>query len=262
VETLNATSDVQTDPAVPAADDLLAQLAGEDIDKLLAEAEVEAAPAAAAAAAPAESAKADPAPPPPASEPAVTADEELAKNLDELFEDIKKEETPPAPASPAGSPAAVATADPGPAAAAMESEPSLPPVGDPAARPETDMAQTAAPPADPSAEPSAADAAAQTPPGAGDVAVPAAAPIKQAYDTPQAGSGGEQPAAQSEASSAAAAKSADEDRLPFYIRFLEFLNSPLDAFSDPMREIIGKIALVTLLNSIAVIGYVLLFRRK
>ncbi len=50
-------------------------------------------------------------------------------------------------------------------------------------------------------------------------------------------------------------------RLPLFLRPLEWLSAPLDPWPDQIREIIGKIGLMTLINALAVLAYVLLFRR-
>ncbi len=49
--------------------------------------------------------------------------------------------------------------------------------------------------------------------------------------------------------------------LPLIFRPLEWLSAPLDACPDVVREAIGKIAIVTLVNAFAVMAYVLIFRR-
>ncbi len=73
-------------------------------------------------------------------------------------------------------------------------------------------------------------------------------------------------AAAAEASTVAAT-SADLDlgnpiaRSPFFLRPLELLNAPLEMLPDTVRDAIGKVAVVTLVNSVAVIAYVMLFRR-
>jgi hypothetical protein len=54
----------------------------------------------------------------------------------------------------------------------------------------------------------------------------------------------------------------DDGPPPLFMRILEFLNSPLDSFPDSVRETIGKIALGTLANAIAMLVYVRLFRHK
>ncbi|MBC8107068.1 MAG: hypothetical protein H7Z14_10800 [Anaerolineae bacterium] len=53
----------------------------------------------------------------------------------------------------------------------------------------------------------------------------------------------------------------DGTPLPVYVRALEVLNSPFAAMPNALREGFGKIAILTLFNSIAVLLYVLIFRR-
>ena len=50
-------------------------------------------------------------------------------------------------------------------------------------------------------------------------------------------------------------------RVPLILRPLEWLSSPLDPWPDQLREILGKIGLMTLINALAVLAYVLLVRR-
>jgi len=45
------------------------------------------------------------------------------------------------------------------------------------------------------------------------------------------------------------------------VRLLALLNPPADAVPDRVRETVGKVAVVTLINAVAVLAYVLLFRR-
>ena len=49
--------------------------------------------------------------------------------------------------------------------------------------------------------------------------------------------------------------------LPIYLRPLEWLNAPLASCPEGLRETLGKVAIVTLVNAIAVLAYVLLVRR-
>ena len=49
--------------------------------------------------------------------------------------------------------------------------------------------------------------------------------------------------------------------LPIYLRPLEWLNAPLCAGPEVVREAMGKVALITLVNALAVLTYVLIFRR-
>jgi hypothetical protein len=53
----------------------------------------------------------------------------------------------------------------------------------------------------------------------------------------------------------------DSSPLPIYVRTLEVLNAPFAAMPNGMREFLGKVAILTLFNSIAVLLYVLIFRR-
>ena len=50
------------------------------------------------------------------------------------------------------------------------------------------------------------------------------------------------------------------DRVPVYVRLLEMVNAPLNAFPDSMRDLVGKLAILTLMNSLGVLLYILLFR--
>jgi hypothetical protein len=54
---------------------------------------------------------------------------------------------------------------------------------------------------------------------------------------------------------------AEEFQPPLLVRVLEWINAPLSGLSDAAREAVGKVALVTTLNAVAVLTYVLLFRR-
>ncbi|MCC6424815.1 MAG: hypothetical protein IT447_15190 [Phycisphaerales bacterium] len=49
--------------------------------------------------------------------------------------------------------------------------------------------------------------------------------------------------------------------LPIWLRPLEWLDSPLSGLTDSARSILGKAALVTLFNAIVILTYVLLFRK-
>ncbi|MDB5171861.1 MAG: hypothetical protein JWO87_2369 [Phycisphaerales bacterium] len=48
---------------------------------------------------------------------------------------------------------------------------------------------------------------------------------------------------------------------PLIVRVLELFNSPLAAFPESVREAMGKVAVITLVNALAVLAYVLIFRR-
>jgi hypothetical protein len=49
--------------------------------------------------------------------------------------------------------------------------------------------------------------------------------------------------------------------VPLFLKPLVWLNSPLEMFPEQFRETLGKIAVLTLVNAIAVLAYVVLFRR-
>ena len=57
------------------------------------------------------------------------------------------------------------------------------------------------------------------------------------------------------------AEPAEQFQTPLLVRVLEWINAPLSGLSDAAREAVGKVALVTTLNAVAVLTYVLLFRR-
>ena len=49
---------------------------------------------------------------------------------------------------------------------------------------------------------------------------------------------------------------------PLVLRVLAWVNAPLDSFPDHVREVVGKIAILTTVNAyISVLVYVLFFRR-
>ncbi len=52
-----------------------------------------------------------------------------------------------------------------------------------------------------------------------------------------------------------------EQPLPFYLKPLEWLSAPLSDAPESVREVIGKLAILTLVNAIAVLLYVLFIRR-
>lgn len=64
---------------------------------------------------------------------------------------------------------------------------------------------------------------------------------------------------------AAAEQEADQSTIeqpaPLVVRLLEWINSPLANLSEKARHAVGKVALVTTVNALAVLLYVLIFRR-
>lgn len=188
-------------PAGASADDLLSQLAGDEIDRLLGESDVP----------PADPTEAEP-------EPVATM------------------------ASPADAPPAPADAAPEPEALAQQLEQAK---ADAAA--EVAEALPAAPPPAPSGELDQTIAAA-----AESVLGPAPAPPAAAE------AGAERDGLLTDL---AAEAPDDEPPIPLLLRPLEWLSRPLDGLSPAARDFLGKAAIVTLVNSIAVIAYVLWFRK-
>jgi hypothetical protein len=181
------------------ADDLLSQMAGEQIDRLIAESE---------------SAKAA----------IATPNDPFASQLDDLFNQLNSApadlvtveqsvvEPPPAPVAP---PPLVVEATP----AAVVEEP-------PAPQPIAAIEQPT----------SAAERAALTPPIDPVAAIEALPPP-------------------------APAAASDEERVSILVRVLELINAPFAACPDMLRDMLGKLAILTLMNSIGVILYVVIFRK-
>lgn len=227
------------------ADDLMSQLAGDEIDRMLAEADVDRAQD--------EDSTDAPAPSPPATEAALEhelddlnselglADDsidshveeeldaveaatstteltnpqiqsQLSSELDELIDEINH----PQPPAPDDLPAAPAL-DPDPAATA-------------ALHPPAEPADIATPQADAEASP------------------PSDADVRE-----------------EQAATAALLESIEPTAppvpLPIWLRPLEWLNAPLAGLTDAARSTLGKAALITLFNAIVILLYVLLFRK-
>lgn len=77
--------------------------------------------------------------------------------------------------------------------------------------------------------------------------------------------GGESPAEAPVESDESAANTdaidAADAAVPIYLRVLQWLNAPMATCPQRVREAIGKIAILTLVNAMAVIFYILIFRR-
>lgn len=222
-------------PNPASADDLLAQLAGEEIDRLLSEAdarpedlalvpEPETSAEAVLAAAREVDAKTPRAPASKApAPPAAVSDIDLSQQLDDLFNQLV-EAAPP-------------TSEPAAATAAV-----VPPVA-----PEQATEAPAAVPLSTPARPPAS----------------AASPVPAELGTSIA----ERSALDLVSDQAEAASlnlnSADEQEPgpSIWLRPLEWLNAPLNFLPDLIREAMGKIALLTLFNAVAVLIYVFFFRK-
>ena len=209
----------KTPAPATSADDLLSQLAGEEIDRLLKEAEVDPAPTPA----PVEQAasRVDPAPraqPPASSE---------TKEIVDVFSpdgEVRQATVP-----------TVAGAQPMPATTVQ------PPASDEVGK----IASSQSPAPAPQTE--------------GSVAQPEEAGTSTAERTALDGVA-EILEAQARADDACGEPS-ELEGLPLYLKPLQWLNAPLGLFPSSVRETIGKVAILTLFNAIAVIIYVIVFRR-
>jgi len=197
------------DASLASTDDLLAQLAGDEIDRLLAEADSERPPKPAAA--PAEQS--------PASQPSIPTVESATatvsrdvSDIDQLFTDL--DPTKSGAPKPTG-------ADSAPAGASVAPPPLVAP-------------QTIS-----EAAPAAAQPASQADQLAADLEDELSASIIAARG----------------------ADSDDEQSPPIWLKPLEWINAPLAACPESVRDALGKVGILTLVNSLAIIAYVLLFRR-
>lgn len=239
-------------PAGAAADDLLSKLAGDEVDRLLADADAPAplppppppgprpqgeipaegvmpvqdvVPGDGAASAPTATAVPPADAPPPAS-----ADSAVQAQLDTLFAELTtRSPAPPAVATPAApeieSTASSAPADP--LAAGEVTDSPLPEAGEISAL-EAELRETLA-----------SNAAA-----ASVVAAPTATPVA---DEPAEGD--------------APLRRRRTGPVALLLKPLEWINAPLAAARPEVRETLGKVAIVTAFNAVVVIAYVYFFRR-
>jgi hypothetical protein len=216
-------------PDLSAADDLLSQLAGDEIDRLLAESDGESAPAPPSMeAAPelvapttAEPAKVDP--------PAA-----LSNEIDELFAELQAAPVSAPKQAPAEPPTAASPLEPPIAAPTAASEPASPPV------PEMEQVAAAA----------------------------VVEPDERAIDELEPAIAADERAALERAALDDISLAIDpmaqlqgmERDLPIVLKPLAWLSAPLDRFPDEVRETLGKIAILTIVNALAVFAYVMMFR--
>jgi hypothetical protein len=285
--------DVSADTGSAGTDDLLAQLAGEEIDRLIAESDNDSTPATAADRAPRASAPA------------------TAKISGQINKPEEKRGQPSAPANPSNSP--VAAQIPGvapkdqPAAtaqgAAAEAAPEVDlgagidalfsqlklddPVVEPADVITSSVEQRASAPAPASPKSSAQPVAKSVIEmdeadilAANIVAdeamhaiasAPAVAPDSAESATAEADLADLEAAAEkNELSAPILHEEPDRDETvsqsdrpaSFLVRVLELFNAPMSACPESVRESVGKIAVITLVNAVAVLAYVLIFRRR
>lgn len=203
-------------------DDLLAQLAGEEIERLLAETE----------------STPEPQPPePPAAIPSAT----IAPSQPKII-------AAPAAAAPAV-PAAIVPPEAPPTAAPAEDLESIFTQLD-----ERDKASAAMLPRAAAVRPVALEEPSAAEALAAEMAEDAAQHARPA--------GGQTATRAIDFHAAADASESDGDAKPsLLVMILAMLSSPLDSFSDQTRDLIGKAAILTMLNALCVLAYVVFFRR-
>ena len=267
--------------ATPSADDLLAKMANEEIDRLLGEADTER-----PTTAPPPDLNTDPAPTlAPAQTPPLLAtenptpnnsvairhrsaprksdppDPDITRQLDDLFAELNTSPaataaTPPPPPTPAAQPDPQTArqldnappridipAPPPPPSPTLQPPPAADPVTQPAPPPAPNLAiADNAPPA--------IDVADQTGPIERQALTPQSADAPPPdHSTDQAAPPPNPPA------------SDDTATLPLFVRILEWINAPVARFGDDARSLIGKVAILTLLNAVLLLLYLLIFRR-
>jgi hypothetical protein len=238
--------------ALASADDLLSQLAGDDIDRLLAEADTE------RAAAP------DIAPPAPAVAPPPESPTIAARDPAPLAHVEAKAPTPSddvATAEAVTSAAIDAILAPAieSTVQAVEAQAAAQPTAEPIAEPSLAPIETAndQPTFEPVDQKLLDEAAARV---ASIMDPPAATP--EAAVAPSAVADSAERAALSEPLILPEQKVGSSNWLWPLVKLLELINAPMNFFSDEVREGMGKVALVTTFNAAAVLVYVMLFRRK
>ena len=253
--------------AAPGADDLLAQMAGEEIDRLLADESLTAESIADSPSSPAATTRAQPAvatPSAPGSEP----DPDTAMQLDALFAELVAVE-PVVPASvprPAPRPAEAsrpaieqvdtvlsqqlddlfAQLQSEEAAAAPPVPVSPAPVSQPAPQPAVVAMPTVAAEQPPAEMP--VDPADQT--SALERQVLSAELLNTADETTSAAS----------PDAPTPADEPQEPRVPLYLRLLELVNAPLANASETIRDFIGKAAIMNIVLALLILMYVLFVR--
>ena len=253
--TVDLPDPMQPPHSAAGTDELLAQLAGEEIDRLLAEADAErpvgqkpdeTAPPQVSSTAPQGEVS------PPVQEQATTAaaaaDAELSAQLDNLFADL----TTTAPTTEVAAPEvqrSATAAEPAATTDDLVGRATLVPLKATLSSPTSDSAPIpeAHSPVHPVEEELRATEALER---AGRATASAEA---QAQAAPVS--------ADSQGAALAMLAAEASPPLPFYLRPLEWLSAPLDAFPESVRDVVGKVAILTAVNAISVLIYVLLFRR-
>jgi hypothetical protein len=258
------------------ADDLLAQLASEEVDRLLSEADE--APIGSIEFSTSDAAAPDAASP--SSDAGEASLNELFNELDDDQIPTLAEDVPPPPSAPqvvVAPPAAAAPLDtPGltamrqqadaPAPDAASSVPASAADALAAEMEEDERAHAAAlrrmkqgettPPLP------TPDAAPVPPPSSEAPAVPAPAPVATAAPAPDQAAPTTATTAITIDPQALEDSGPAEPGVPLLVCVLEWINAPLDGLSESLRGAIGKVALVTTFNALGVLLYVLFFRHR
>jgi hypothetical protein len=215
------------------ADDLLSQMAGAEIDRMLADADAEKEPEA-------------PAKPAVVAESAAVtgeAQDAYKAEVDELFRQLDSVPLPPKPA-PVKQPVSAAPPAPFPEVAAPAAEVQL--------EPQATAAPVEASESESDPVPTALAEAPLEPPPQEDQSVPAEENPAPA-ETPS-------PIDVAAAIEIAVAE-VEKERAGLLVRILQVINAPFASCPDTLRELLGKLAILTLMNSMGVLLYIVLFRK-
>jgi hypothetical protein len=231
-------------------DELLSQLAGDEIDKLLAEADVEAADDPTPTSPPPAVAQ-ESAPPGESPAPAVTAETPddaaaaLQSQLDDVFNQLTKSDDAPSPVADVGAPA--------------ESAPiSAPALDDQLSKLANELLPTGTPPD--AAPVTQVDSAAPSPTDAAASAIATDDPAGlSAEEADRQQLLGELPA---ETDTDVLLESEPAGPAPWYLKPLCWLNAPFASLPDSLRALAGKAAVATTLFSIAILAYLAVIRHK
>ncbi|HZZ44903.1 MAG TPA: hypothetical protein VFE58_18340 [Tepidisphaeraceae bacterium] len=216
-------------------DDLLSQLAGDEIDRMLAEAEVESAAAPKVEHVEGLETPAEVAPVVEETTAATSAeDPALAAQLNEVFNELQKPIEENSTAAASETPTADATAPVAPGASELDTQLEK-------------LAQELLPTAAPEEAMTTVDAP-----------VAEAAPVVEAKN--------ERAALLAESAEGTIAEEGLEQTeagpVPWYVKPLIWINAPFASFSEQAMDLMGKVALATLLFSITVLAFVVMTRHR
>ncbi|MDP9174109.1 MAG: hypothetical protein M3O30_09625 [Planctomycetota bacterium] len=227
-------------------DELLSQLAGSEIDRLLAEAESSTLPDSPSINEP------NSEPLSPTNTPAVTeaaADAGLNAELDALFDELQES---PKHATPQSAKAPTPTSVAPPASAPAESL--APAIEKPDALPEGDERAALL-------KAAGFDASAVAAPPSPQTNIPAVISRETEREAILEAAGFDTPGTLEIAGADDDSTSPDPARLPFYLKLLEWINAPLAKCPQTVRQALGQAAIVTMFTSTLVLAYVWMIRK-